>query len=135
MTYNEFGSERLYEVLKIYERSGWCAYLGDDDKLSRAFDNSLYILGAFDGDALVGFVRCVGDGEHIVYVQDMIVDVPYQRRGIGRELLRRVMNKYADVRMFTLITDAEDRDSRAFYEAVGLTSYDETGTAGYARWK
>ena len=133
MRYSEFGSERLCEVKGIYERAEWSAYLGNDEKLRRAFDSSLYILGAFDGDKLVGFIRCIGDGEHIVYVQDMIVDVPYKRQGIGRELMLRTMTRFDDVRMFTLITDAEDKDSRAFYEAVGLTSYDKSGTAGYSR--
>lgn len=131
MTYREFGLERLDEVLKIYGRAQWMAYLGDEEKLRRAFNNSLYILGAFDGDMLIGFIRCIGDGEHIVYVQDVIVDAPYQRSGIGRELIRRTLGKFSDVRMFTLITDAGDKDSRAFYRAIGMKSYDEAGIAGY----
>lgn len=131
ITYEEFGVERIDEVLEIYKRAGWCAYLGNDEKLVRAYQNSLYILGAFEGTRLVGFVRCVGDGEHIVYVQDLIVDVDFKRQGIGQALLRKAKEKYHDVRMFTLITDAADKDSNAFYRAVGMKAYSESGVTGY----
>ena len=72
--YREFGAEELSRVQALYEDAGWTAYLGGPDKLARAFAMSLYVLGAFQNGVLVGFVRCVGDGEHIVYVQDLIVE-------------------------------------------------------------
>lgn len=133
ITYKEFGTERINEVVKIYERAGWSAYLSDHEKLVRAFENSLYILGAFEETRLVGFIRCVGDGEHILYVQDLIVDVEFKRRGIGKALLQKVMERYADVRMFTLITDAGDEQANAFYQAVGMKTYMDSGVAGYMR--
>ncbi|MGN0766927.1 MAG: hypothetical protein ACI4NF_04275 [Christensenellales bacterium] len=52
--YREFDSSRLDEVKEIYESENRNAYLRDDAKLRRAFDKSLYILGAFDGDSLAG---------------------------------------------------------------------------------
>lgn len=121
------------EALAIYENAGWRAYLGDREKLARAFGNSLYLLGAFDGDRLVGFIRCVGDGEHIVYAQDVIVHAEYRRRRIGKELMRRAMEEYRHVRMFTLITDAADEDANAFYRSMGLKSCVENGILGYFR--
>ncbi len=132
IAYKEFGTERMCEVVKIYERAGWSAYLNDHEKLVRAFENSLYILGAFEDAKLVGFIRCVGDGEHILYVQDLIVDVEFKRRGIGKALLQKAMEEYGDVRMFTLITDAGDEHANAFYHAVGMRSYVDSGIAGYS---
>jgi len=67
--------------------------LQDDGKLMRAFDNSMYLLGAFEGDKLVGFVRCVGDGEHILVVQDLIVEPEHQKQGIGTHLFTAVWGK------------------------------------------
>ena len=40
--YFEFGSERLGEVIKIYEECEWKSYLGKNDRLKKAFDNSLF---------------------------------------------------------------------------------------------
>lgn len=119
--YKEFGSERIDEVYRIYEESGWSEYLKDRDRLVRAFDHSQFILGAFDEDRLVGFVRCVGDSEFILYVQDLVVRPLYQRQGIGRELMRRASEKYPDARQFLLITDEGDEVSNAFYQSIGMT--------------
>ena len=120
LTYREFGAECLAEVQEIYVACGWTSYLGDEEKLRRALGRSLFLLGAFEDGALVGFVRCVGDGEHILYVQDLIVTPAMQRKGIGRELMRQVSERFAGVRQFLLITDAEDAVSNAFYRAIGL---------------
>lgn len=131
--YRELDGKQLPAVLEIYQKAGWTAYLTDCEKLARAFGSSLYTLGAFDGDILAGFVRCVGDGEHIVYVQDLIVDIPYKQRGIGKMLLCRAMEKYVDVRMFMLVTDASDAVSNTFYTAVGMKHMENAGCVAYIR--
>ena len=131
ISYQEFSVEQLPRVLEIYEHAGWTAYLGDTEGLERAFRNSLCAIGAFDGPCLVGFVRCVGDGAHVLYVQDLIVDPPYQRRGIGGALLHRARERYAGVRMFTLATDASVPASNSFYAAMGMKRYENAGIAGY----
>ena len=86
--YKPLTSASLEAIKALYRQQGWMAYLTDDEKLTRAFDASLYTLGAYEHGGLVGFIRCVGDGEHIVLVQDLIVATGFQRRGIGRELMR-----------------------------------------------
>ena len=118
--YKEFRSELIDEICRIYQENQWRNYLGDKDKLSRAFERSLYVLGAFDEGNLVGFVRCVGDSEYILYVQDLIVKPTHYRQGIGKALMARMSEKYSSVRQFVLITDEDDEGSNAFYQAIGL---------------
>ena len=120
--YKEFGSELIDEAYQIYEQNGWASYLNNKEKLIKAFEQSLYILGAFEKDVLVGFVRCVGDAEYIIYVQDLIVSPSHQRTGIGKELMKRASEKFPDVRQFVLITDKDDEVSNAFYQAIGMSS-------------
>ena len=129
--YREFGVEELSRVQALYEDAGWMAYLGDPDKLARAFCASLYVLGAFRDNILIGFIRCVGDGEHIIYVQDLIVGRMYRRQGIGRALLRKAREAYRHVRMFALMTDVSDENANAFYQTIGMRSYEEAELAGY----
>ena len=114
ISYREFDSSLLESVKSIFEKEHWNAYLRDDAKLKRAFDNSLYVLGAFEDDRLIGFVRCVGDGEHILLVQDLIVEPEHQKQGIGTCLFKAVWEKYADVRMFQVVTDIEDKVDNHF---------------------
>ena len=86
----------------------------------------MYVFGAFDDDSLVGFIRCVGDGEHIVFIQDLIVDPDYHRQGIGKKLYSLASNHFKDVRTFLLITDADDTRSNSFYQAMGMTDNNKT---------
>ncbi len=68
-----------------------------DQALSRALDSS-WNATARAGDELVGMARLIGDGVLYGSVWDMIVDRRHRGRGIGSELLRRLM------------THSEDRD-------------------------
>ena len=129
--YKELTSVALDAIKTLYQQHGWMAYLKDDEKLKRAFDQSLYTIGAYDGGELAGFVRCVGDGEHIVFVQDLIVAVSHQRKGIGKALMNMVRKKYADVRMIMLLTDAMDENANAFYQAIGMQKIEQNGCVGY----
>ena len=131
--YKELTSESLTAIKSLYQQHDWLAYLQDDVKLIRAFDQSLYTLGAYDGETLVGFIRCVGDGEHIVLVQDLIVAETHLRKGIGRELMHKVYERFADVRMLMLLTDAMDERANAFYQSIGMIKLEQNGCVTYMR--
>lgn len=133
MEYKQFGSSRLEEIKEIYREQGWTAYLNDDGKLKRAYDNSLYVYGIFEEDRLIGFVRCVGDGEHIVVIEDLIIKAEYQRQGLGTKLLQQVFEKYADVRMLSLYTDKADVKANSFYRKMGMRLVEEMGAVSYIR--
>ena len=132
-TYKEFGPECLQSVKNIYQQEGWNSYLHNDASLKRAFEKSLLRLGAFDNDQLVGFVRCVGDGEHVVIVQDLIVSPPYQKQGIGTKLFQMVWDQYLHVRMFHVITDLEDEIDNHFYQSFGMKPLVEGHMISYFR--
>lgn len=134
MNYKEFEYDDWSEMIKkIYEKEGWYAYLQDDAKLKQAFDQSIYRLGAFKGGRLIGFVRCVGDGEHILLVQDLIVDKDCQKQGIGTALFKAVWDKYIDVRMFHVVTDINDKVDNHFYQSFGMKKLEEGEMISYFR--
>lgn len=131
--YKEINSSLLESIKDIYEKESWKAYLNDDEKLIRAFDNSLYTIGAFDEDRLVGFIRCVGDGEHSLLVQDLIITPEYQKRGIGTYLFKTIMEKYSDVRSFIVITDIEDVVDNKFYKSFNFKKLKDRNMVCYIR--
>ncbi len=133
MEYREFCTEYMDQVRTIYEEEQWSAYLNDDARLERAFAQSLYILGAFDQGRLVGFARCVGDGEHILVVQDLIVALLYRRQGIGTRLFRAVWDRYGEVRMFHVVTDLRDPVDNHFYRSFGMKKLEEGSMVSYFR--
>ena len=133
INYKEIDSSMIEEVKGIYRKESWNAYLKDDEKLIRAFNNSLYILGAFENSQLIGFIRCVGDGEHILLVQDLIINPEYQQRGIGTYLFKTIMKKYSSVRMFMVVTDVEDVVDNKFYKSFNLKKLEDKNIIGYIR--
>lgn len=108
------------ELVALYDRVQWSAYTRDSARLAAAVAASLAVVTARLDGRLVGLARVVGDGLTIIYLQDILVVPDLQRTGIGRELLRRVLAPYQDVRQKVLITDDEPRQ-RAFYESMGFT--------------
>ncbi|MCM1245061.1 MAG: GNAT family N-acetyltransferase [Roseburia sp.] len=133
--YEEFDVSEMADVIGIYEEVGWSAYLQDVDKLFSAFENSLYLLGAYDNDELIGFARVVGDGEHVVLVQDLIVKTEYQNKGIGSCLFEKVMKKYQTVRMRMVVTDLEDKRNNTFYQKFGMKELKQYAMIGYVMEK
>lgn len=117
-------------VLALYQAVGWVMYTRDPAKLKRALAQSLMILGAYDGDRLVGLIRAVGDGETILFIQDLLVLPNYQRQGIGRQLVNALVDHFPEVRQRVLLTD-DQPDTRAFYEKIGFVSSDHFGVVAF----
>ena len=107
------------EVLSLYRSVGWTAYTRNPVVLQKGFKNSLLILGAFEADKLIGLIRTVGDGETILFIQDLLVKPEWQRKGIGSQLLQAVFERYSHVRQIELLTD-DSSETRAFYRANGM---------------
>jgi len=120
------------EILSLYKSVGWSAYTANPDILRRGFLNSLLVLGAYDGEQLVGIIRCVGDGETIVFVQDLLVLPEYQRTGIGTKLLQAVLGRYAHVRQIELTAD-QTPETEAFYHSNGFGEMADFGCRSFMR--
>ena len=82
------------EILALYEAVGWSAYTRDPDALFVALEETDLVVLAWEGDLLVGLARVLSDDVHIAYVQDILVHPDHQRKGIGQDLMERVLNRY-----------------------------------------
>jgi ribosomal protein S18 acetylase RimI-like enzyme len=81
--------------------------------------NSDYVLLAVDDESgnVVGYVTAVGDGVLTAHIPLLEVLPAYQGRGIGSELVRRMLAKLRAYYMVDLICDAE---LQPFYARLGL---------------
>lgn len=66
---------------------------------------------------VVGFVTAISDGELAAYIPLLEVLPAYRRRGIGRELLRRMAARLSGLYMVDLVCDPH---LRRFYEPLGF---------------
>ncbi len=73
------------------------------------------------GGRLVGIARAITDYSYCTCLSDLAVDEAYQRRGIGRELIRRTHE--ATGRRTTLILLAAPK-ARDYYPHIGMTRHD-----------
>jgi GNAT superfamily N-acetyltransferase len=132
MDIKKYENFHLEEIINLYQSVGWTNYLERINILEEAYANSLCVLGAYDSDRLGGIIRAVGDGQTIVFVQDIIVLPEYQRKGIGTKLLKAVMDKYHDVYQMELLTDNTVK-TKAFYRSVGFTASDDVGCVAFIK--
>lgn len=72
-----------------------------------------------DTELVVGFLNAVGDGILSAHLPLLEVLTAYQGRGIGTELVRRMMERLKGFYMVDLICDPE---LQTFYERFGMFS-------------
>jgi len=61
-------------------------------KFGSVLEKSLTYVGAFAGSCLVGFVNVAHDGGIHGFILDTTVHHEYQRKGVGKELMKRAAN-------------------------------------------
>jgi GNAT superfamily N-acetyltransferase len=76
---------------------------------------------ALDGDVVVGFVTAISDGVLSAFIPLLEVLPSYQHRGIGTELVRRLLGQLDGLYMIDLCCDAE---LEPFYGALGFQMLD-----------
>ncbi len=118
----------------MYSNVGWSSYTNKIDMLEKAYNNSLFIVTAWNNEELVGTIRVVGDGASIIYIQDIIVKTEHQKKMIGTSLLKIVLEKYENVYQKVLLTENKP-STVAFYESAGLKTAEKIGYIAFVDHK
>lgn len=132
MQIKEYKDFNIDEIKNLYDAVGWKVYTDNMDNLMRGYENSLKVLAAFDGNKLIGIIRAVGDGFTIVFIQDILVIPSEQRKGIGKALVKAMINLYPKVRQIELATDI-DTKTISFYKSLDFREFSELGCCGFMR--
>lgn len=120
------------QIEGLYNSVGWVTYTNDMATLCRGISRSLYVLTAWDDERLIGLIRVIGDGETIIYIQDLLVNPTYQQQGVGERLMTKTLAVYKGIRQKVLLT--EDAPLvRHFYEKNGFVSCDQGGIVSFYR--
>ena len=80
----------------------------------------------------MGLIRAVGDGQTIVYVQDILVYSEYQRKGIGTALVNALLSHFKSVRQIILTTHNSPK-TISFYESLGFVQMTQLGCVGFMK--
>lgn len=84
--HNELTAEEFCEL--------WASVWGEPPSLEQtrlAMQHTLFWVSVFDGGILVAMARVIGDMGLDYYIKDVVVRPEYQHKGIGRLLIREIM--------------------------------------------
>ena len=132
MQIKEYTKFNFDEIKKLYDAVGWTAYTDDMGSLEKGYEKSLKVLAAYEGDKLLGIIRAVGDGFTVVFIQDILVFPEEQGKGIGKALIKAMLDYYPNVRQIQLTTDIDPK-TISFYKSVGFSELSEIDCCGFMR--
>lgn len=93
------------------------------DKLYEAILNSHTVVTAWDGDKMVGLANALSDGVLTAYFHYVLTDPSYQGKGIGKEMMEMLLEKYKDYYTKVLISYPL---AVGFYNRLGFQADDES---------
>lgn len=84
--------------------------------------HDFFRLYAFDGERLAGFAAVASNGVTDAYIQDVMVHPAYQHRGIGTQLMERVMARLQLEGVYMVSVIYGEAALSPFYEKFGFTT-------------
>lgn len=98
----------------------------------RILRGSDHVVLAQDAESgtIVGFVTAISDGVSVAYIPHLEVLPPWQGRGIGTELMQRMLHALRDLYAVDLMCDA---DVQPFYARLGMRPSTGMIQRNYAR--
>jgi GNAT superfamily N-acetyltransferase len=109
------------EVVELFKSAGLRRPVNDLDRIQRMVNNANIIVAAYDGDSLVGLARGLTDFSYCCYLSDLAVAKSYQRKGVGKELIRRTREILGEEVMLLLLSAPE---AMSYYPYIGFAKAD-----------
>jgi predicted N-acetyltransferase YhbS len=94
--------------------------VNDPEKLRRMLEHGNLIVTARDNGKLVGVSRSLTDFVFCTYLSDLAVDVPYQKQGIGKELIRQTKLASPGAKLILLAAPA----AVGYYPGIGMIRHE-----------
>jgi predicted N-acetyltransferase YhbS len=113
----------LNEFREVLESSGLGLRRPVDDKkrLALMLANANLIVTARDAGKLVGVSRSLSDFAFCTYLSDLAVDGSYQKKGIGKELIRQTKLAAPDAKLILLAAPA----AVDYYPRIGMKNFSQ----------
>ncbi|MCD4819608.1 MAG: GNAT family N-acetyltransferase [Candidatus Cloacimonetes bacterium] len=100
------------EIIYVFNSVGWNK---NPENIVDAFLNSYYVT-AYHNDTLIGFARAISDGHYYTGIYDVIVTLQYQKKGIAKEMMKMLLDKFKGTYFFLSYTAG----NQGFYQKCGF---------------
>ena len=117
----------LDAVIDLYRAStlGERRPVDDRERMARMIAEANLILTAWEGDLLVGISRSFSDFSFVTYLADLAVRKSHQRRGIGKELIRRTQSAAGPNALLVLLAAPA---AEQYYPHIGFKHHPQAWT-------
>jgi GNAT superfamily N-acetyltransferase len=95
--------------------------IDDPETIRGMLEHADVIITARIDGRLVGISRAITDFHYCTYLSDLAVDETYQRRGIGKELIRRTHEAAGRRTLLVLLAAPK---ARGYYPHIGMANHD-----------
>ncbi len=114
------------QIMALYRAAGWWEEGSDDAGLVEAIIRGSHcFLAVQENDGIVGMGRAISDGVSDAYIQDVTVRPACRGRGIGGQIVRRLVQRLTDDGIGWIGLIAEN-DSLEFYRQLGFAVMDRS---------
>lgn len=112
----------LDQFIELYRAStlGERRPVHDREIMRKMLAHGNLTITAWDGDRLIGISRSLTDFAYVAYLSDLAVHLDYQRRGIGKELIRRTRALLEPTATIVLLSAPKAVE---YYPHVGFTQH------------
>ncbi|MGH0488259.1 GNAT family N-acetyltransferase [Bacillus mycoides] len=109
------------ELLTMYESLGWNSLELSVNELEQMCKQSWYAIYVFDDQKLVGMGRVISDGVITGIICGVCVLPEYQSKGIGKEIVERLIRHCEQKRVIPQLMCVEDL--KYYYESIGFEEF------------
>lgn len=113
-------SAQEFQSILVASTLGKRRPVNDIDRLEQMLLQADLIITARLEDRLIGVARSISDFAYCTYLSDLAVDADYQKRGIGRELIRRTKLAAPQAKLILLSAPA----AIPYYPRIGMTKFE-----------
>lgn len=114
--YAETKDFQVQQIESLFLSVGWSSGKYPEE-LTVAMKNSDSVVSAWDNGELIGLVNALSDKIMTVYFHYLLVKPEYQSKGIGKNLMERILTKYQPYARKAVIAY---KSEVGFYEKCGF---------------
>ena len=104
------------DLADLRESVGWSRM---ENEYKNPLLTSYYHIAVYEKESLIGYIDCVSNGVTDAYIQDLMVHPDYQGRGIGTDLMQKMID-YLKKKHIYMISVVFEEKLKPFYEKFGF---------------
>ena len=112
----------IEDVIELYRTNNWSS-AEKPELLNLALRHCHSLITAWAEDRIVGLGNAISDGHLVVYYPHLLVHPDFRRRGIGSEIMRRLIARYRGFHQHMITADCRALE---FYRKCGFERADAT---------